>query len=91
MKPERIGDNLAENPGWTTDSQNEAIVRTFHLMDFDDAVRFVHDVAAVAISEGHFPTITLYLNQVQLRLTTPAADGLTDKDFEMAKRFTTLA
>lgn len=91
MKPERIGINLEEVPGWTTESTNEAIVKTYHLFDPDDAMRFVGEVVAVTVVSKHYPTITIYRNQVKLRLTSPEADGLTQLDFVLAKQFDGLA
>ena len=91
MRPERIGDNLQETPEWTTESQDEAIVRTYHLHDFEEAILFVNEIAALAASVGHYPTITIYENQVKVRLTTPEADGLTEIDFALAKDFDHLA
>jgi len=91
MKPERIGDNLKEVPGWTTESTSEALVKTYHLFDLDDALRFVGEVAAVAVGWNHYPMITIYKNQVKLRLTSPEADGLTELDFVLAKQFDGLA
>ncbi len=91
MNPERIGDNLTEIPEWTTESQGEAIVRTYHLLDFEEAIRFVNEVASLAVSAGHLPTVNIYENQVKVRLTTPQADGLSEIDFALAKDFDHLA
>ena len=91
MRPERIGDNLQEIPEWTTESQDEAIVRTYHLLDAQEAVLFVNEVVAEAAKREHTPAISLWGNQVKVRLTTPVADGLTDVDFELAKQFDQLA
>ncbi len=91
MKPERIGIRLVEVPGWTAESNDQAIIRNFHFPGFDEALSFVYDVAEVSKKAAHYPTIEIRVNQVKLRLTTPAADGLTDTDFDLAKIFDHLA
>ncbi len=91
MNPERIGNNLTQVPGWSVESTDQAIIRNYHFTSFDEAMSFVDDVTETSKKAGHYPTIAVYLNQVKLRLTTPAADGLSDSDFELAAIFDHLA
>ena len=91
MKPERIGSRSKEVPGWTLETNEQAIVRNFHFTSFGEALCFIADVAEVSDRVAHYPTIEMRVTQVKLRLTTPSADALTDLDFDLAKIFDQLA
>ena len=91
MKPERIGARLKKIPGWTPESIDQAIVRTFHFPGIGEALCFVNDVAHMSREADHYPVIELHIGQVKIRLTSPGADGLTDLDFDLAEIFDHLA
>ena len=62
------------------------IVREWRLMDFGAAIAFVNRVAEAADSADHHPDIRVHgYNRVELRLTTHASGGLTQRDFELAR------
>jgi 4a-hydroxytetrahydrobiopterin dehydratase len=63
------------------------IFRTFQFKDFPAAIKFVNAVAKIAEKAQHHPDIDIRWNKVTLALTTHDAGGLTDKDFELAKKF----
>jgi 4a-hydroxytetrahydrobiopterin dehydratase len=50
-------------------------------------MKFVDAAAQLAEEEWHHPDIDIRWNKVTLALTTHDADGLTDKDFALAKKF----
>jgi 4a-hydroxytetrahydrobiopterin dehydratase len=55
-------------------------------MDFGAAIAFVNRVAEAADSADHHPDIRVHgYNRVELRLTTHASGGLTQRDFELAR------
>ncbi len=62
------------------------IERTFVFERFVDAIEFVNLVAEVAESAGHHPDINIRYTSVKLVFVTHDAQGLTHKDFEVAKR-----
>jgi len=80
---------LATVPEWKT--HRSAIRRTYKFNDFPAAVRFVDAVAKIAEKAGHHPDIDIRWNKVTLTLTTHDEGGLTQKDFELAKRADRLA
>jgi 4a-hydroxytetrahydrobiopterin dehydratase len=82
---------MEEIPNWTLETNDQAIVRNYHFPGFDQAISFVYDVVEVSQKASHYPSIDIRFNQVKLRLTTPAADGLTDTDFDLAVMFDHLA
>ncbi|HAV23164.1 MAG: hypothetical protein A3H45_05815 [Ignavibacteria bacterium RIFCSPLOWO2_02_FULL_55_14] len=88
MKPtvlteHEIRDQLHSIPGWT--QSRKEISRTFELKDFVSAIGFVTSVAILAERADHHPDIDIRWNRVTLTLSTHSADGLTIKDFDLAR------
>jgi 4a-hydroxytetrahydrobiopterin dehydratase len=74
-----------EGSQWRRDG--DEIVREWQLEDFGEAMSFVNRVAEAAEEANHHPDIFVHgWNKVRLSLTNHAAGGLTDADFEMARR-----
>jgi 4a-hydroxytetrahydrobiopterin dehydratase len=70
---------------WERDG--EALVRDLKFDDFAQAMAYVNRVAGLAEEVNHHPDILVHgWNRVRLTLTTHSAGGLTDNDYEMAKR-----
>jgi 4a-hydroxytetrahydrobiopterin dehydratase len=67
--------------------QGRTITRTFQFKDFPAAIRFVNAVARLAEKAWHHPDIDIRWNKVTLTLTTHDAGGLTEMDFDLAKKF----
>jgi 4a-hydroxytetrahydrobiopterin dehydratase len=75
-----------EGSEWQRDG--DEIVREWKFKDFAEAIAFVNRVADAAEEANHHPDILLHgWNKVRLSLTNHAAGGLTEADFEMARRF----
>jgi 4a-hydroxytetrahydrobiopterin dehydratase len=71
--------------------EGDEIVRESRFADFAEAMAFVNRVAEAAEQANHHPDILVHgWNKVRLSLTNHAAGGLTDADFEMAKRIDSL-
>jgi 4a-hydroxytetrahydrobiopterin dehydratase len=71
--------------------EGDEIVRDWKFQDFAEAIAFVNRVADAAEAANHHPDILVHgWNKVRLSLTNHSAGGLTDADFEMAKRIDTL-
>ena len=71
---------------WTR--EGDEIVRNWQFKDFAQAMAFVNKVADSAEEANHHPDILVHgWNKVRLSLTNHSAGGLTEADFEMAKRF----
>lgn len=67
--------------------EGDEIVRDWRFGDFAEAMAFVNRVAETAEEANHHPDILVHgWNKVRLSLTNHSAGGLTDADFEMAKR-----
>jgi 4a-hydroxytetrahydrobiopterin dehydratase len=62
------------------------IRRTYVFKGFAGSVDFVNRVARSAEKANHHPDIDLRWNKVTLALTTHDKGGLTEKDFDLARR-----
>lgn len=78
--------NLKKISGWTLNAKVTEISKTFEFESFIKALEFVAKVAVHAEILNHHPTIELSFGRVKVRLTTDEAKGLTNLDFELAKR-----
>jgi 4a-hydroxytetrahydrobiopterin dehydratase len=67
--------------------EGDAIVRDLQFADFAEAIAYVNRVAELAEEANHHPDILVHgWNKVRLTLTTHSEGGLTDNDFQMARR-----
>lgn len=83
-----ITQRLRDVPAWTRDGK--AIRRTWTFDDFPPALAFINRVGELAEAANHHPDIYNSWATVRLRLTTHDAGGLTDRDFDLAKRIDAL-
>jgi 4a-hydroxytetrahydrobiopterin dehydratase len=71
--------------------EGEHIVRDLKFADFKEAIGFVDRVADAAEEANHHPDILVHgWNKVRLSVTNHSAGGLTDADFELARKVETL-
>lgn len=82
LEPERVADALASLAGWAR--EGDAIVRTYELASFADAVAFVVRVGFLAESADHHPDLDLRWRRVRVALTTHDAGGITERDLALA-------
>jgi 4a-hydroxytetrahydrobiopterin dehydratase len=80
---------LGELDGWRR--EGDAIVKEFELEDFVGSVAFVDKLVEPAEEMGHHPDLSISWNTVRVTLSTHAAGGLTENDFELAKRIDAVA
>ena len=78
-----IHDRLEELGGW--EMHGNDIVKEFDFSNFKEAIEFVQKVGEESEREHHHPDINIKYNKVEIKLTTHDANGLTYKDFKMAK------
>ena len=84
LSDEEIGSRLRPLD-WERDG--DEIVREWRFENFAEAIAFVNRVADVAEEANHHPDIFVHgWNKVRLSLTNHSAGGLTETDFEMARR-----
>jgi len=70
--------------GW--EREGDEIVRVFEFDGYLDASGFLGAAAGLAEDAWHHPEMTIRWGEVEVRLTTHDAGGITEKDIRMADR-----
>ncbi len=83
LNDESIDGWLKGRKGWKR--SGNALTKKFDFPSFRDAIVFVNRVASLADDLDHHPDIDIRYSTVHLTLTTHSADGLTEKDLELAE------
>ena len=83
-----IAARLAGVPKWTR--LGNTIARSWEFEDFAEALAFINKVGALAEAMNHHPDIVNSWNTVTLTLSTHDRGGLTELDFELAKKIDAL-
>ena len=89
MEEDQIEARLAELDGWKR--EGEGIVREFDRADFVGSIRFVEAIVEPAEEMGHHPDISISWATVSVTITSHSEGGLTENDFELARRIDELA
>ncbi len=84
-----IESRLAGIDGW--EREGEAIAKTFDRGDFVGSVKFIDAIVEPAEEMNHHPDLSVSWNKVRISITNHAQGGLTENDFELAKRIDALA
>lgn len=75
---------LKRLPDWRLADGREAITRKFQFVDFDAAFAFMTRVALLAAKMDHHPEWSNVYNKVDVLLATHDANGVTQKDIDLA-------
>ncbi len=78
-------------PGWKEVDGREAIARTFVFRDFNEAFGFMSRAALVAEKNDHHPEWRNVYKTVDVVLATHDANGVTERDVELAKAMNAIA
>jgi 4a-hydroxytetrahydrobiopterin dehydratase len=78
-------------PQWTYDADAKGIRRTLRFADFAEAFGFMTRVAILAEKADHHPEWFNVYNRVEILLTTHDADGLSQRDIDLASRIDAIA
>ena len=83
LSEKEIKDVLEKLPAW--ELKDGKLYREFLFKDFTNAFAFMNQVAEVAEKINHHPEWFNVYNKVRVELSTHDAQGLTNKDLELAK------
>lgn len=86
-----VADALAQVEGWTLDGDGGAISRSFVFRNFSEAFAFMTRSALAAEKLDHHPEWFNVYKRVDVTLSTHDAEGLTELDFELARRMNRFA
>jgi 4a-hydroxytetrahydrobiopterin dehydratase len=76
---------LKDLEGWQLVVGRDAISKEFKFKDFNQAFAFMTRVAMKAEKMDHHPEWFNVYNKVQVTLATHDVDGVSDKDFKLAR------
>ena len=79
----KIQSKLKELKDWQY--VDNAIEKKFKFSDFTQALGFIVQVGLMAEKRNHHPELFNVYNKVSIRLNTHDANGVTEKDFDLAK------
>jgi 4a-hydroxytetrahydrobiopterin dehydratase len=71
--------------------KENVIERNFQFKNFSESLAFIVQVGLLAEKANHHPEIFNVYNKVQIRLNTHDSNGVTDKDFDLAKSVNSLS
>uniref|UniRef100_UPI0037C8B3DF 4a-hydroxytetrahydrobiopterin dehydratase n=1 Tax=Sphingorhabdus sp. TaxID=1902408 RepID=UPI0037C8B3DF len=78
-------------PQWTYDADAKGIRRILRFADFAEAFGFMTRVAILAEKADHHPEWFNVYNRVEILLTTHDADGLSQRDIDLASKIDVIA
>ncbi len=84
-----IEKNLQQCPHWALDQGK--LYRRFVFDDFVAAFGFMSRVALLAEAMNHHPEWSNVWNRVEIHLTTHDAGGISDLDFQLARKIDALS
>ncbi len=79
-----INQRLSEAPGWRY--ANGKLRREFSTGNFNKGVQLVVKISGIADQLNHHPDVILTYPRVAVEIYTHDVGGITDFDFELAKR-----
>lgn len=82
---------ITDLPSWSILPTRDALYREFIFQDFDEAFRFMSQVAVVAEDMNHHPEWFNVWNKVQVTLSTHDSGGLTERDIALAHAMNRIA
>ena len=89
LSDDQIQSSLGELEGW--EREGDAIVKKFDRGDFVGSVSFVDSLVEPAEGMNHHPDVAISWSEVTVTITTHSEGGLTENDFELAKKIDSLS
>lgn len=89
LSDQEIESRIAELPGWSR--AGDSIEKRFGCGDFVGSVEFVGRLVEPAEAMNHHPDLEISWATVTVKLSTHSQGGLTENDFELARKIDGLA
>lgn len=89
LSEKEVRTELEKLPKWRLDGKE--IVRQFEFKAFMDSIAFVGRIAEEAEKADHHPDMLIQYNKVTLRLSTHDCNGLSTRDFALARKADSLS
>jgi 4a-hydroxytetrahydrobiopterin dehydratase len=91
LSTDAIAEALAGLDGWALGEDGRSISRSFEFRNFSEAFAFMTRVALAAEKMDHHPDWSNVYKSVHVTLNTHDAGGLTELDFQLARKIDRLA
>lgn len=88
LDEEEVQEKLRSLEGWTAD--NDVIKRRFEFKNFAESLDFINKVGAIAEEADHHPDIKFGWGYAEVATTTHDRGGVTDADFAVAKKISSV-
>jgi 4a-hydroxytetrahydrobiopterin dehydratase len=82
---------VADLSGWNPVADRDAIQKSYRFKDFNEAFGFMTRVALLAEKADHHPEWSNVYNKVEIVLTTHDAQGLSQRDIDLARAIDAIA
>ena len=89
LSPAEITERLKSLPGWRL--ENGVIVRDYPTDGWPTTLMLVNAIGYMAEAAYHHPDLNVTWGRITVKLSTHSAGGITDKDFELARKFDEIA
>jgi 4a-hydroxytetrahydrobiopterin dehydratase len=90
LKAERVQEKLAALQHWALEENGAAITRSFRFRSPAAPLALSTLIGVLAQESGHYPAVTVVNRTLFCRVTSPDGGGLTEQDFELARRISLL-
>ena len=84
LNTDQISSLAQTHPGWTFTADKKHIEKKYEFADFKQAWMFMNGVALYADAKDHHPEWFNVYNRVEVQLSTHTANGVTEKDLDLA-------
>jgi 4a-hydroxytetrahydrobiopterin dehydratase len=84
LNDDEVRERIGELEGW--ERAGDSLRKQFKLDDFKGSVDFVNRITPEAEEMNHHPDLEISWNTVTVSLSTHSEGGITENDFELAKR-----
>jgi 4a-hydroxytetrahydrobiopterin dehydratase len=89
LSDDEVQQRLRELKGW--ERQGDSIVRQVTLDNFQGSVDFINRITPPAEEMNHHPDLEISWNKVTVKLSSHSEGGLTNADFDLARRIDELS
>ena len=89
LTSEEVNIKIAEVDSWKVICGS--LQKEFEFVNFVKAIEFINQIAEVAEEQEHHPVITNSYNYLKIELKTHDVNGISNKDFKLAKTIDNLS
>ena len=81
-----MNEKLSELNGWNFNTELNVLEKEFQFKSYLKNIAFVNAIAWIANKDNHHPDLIIKYNSCKVILTTHDQGGVSQKDFDLAKK-----